>query len=759
MSSGSNRATRGALISVPTPRVSPAVTSSATAFEAIDIELTEPGRPARSDHFVQFYQRDDFLVRSVGRFVIQGIAGGGSALLLATPAHREAIAAHLKAAGLDAAGLATAGRYLALDAAETLGKLLVDEMPDAKLFEQHIGAMVAKLTAGKRPLSAFGEMVALLWAEGRNEAALKLEELWNALSERHVFSLFCAYPMTGFANGVNRRPFLHVCGAHSRVLPAEDFPLSPEITNEQLRAVSVLQQQAASLEAEIAERRKIEERLRRREAELSACVESAMIAMHWVDANGIILWANGAELALRGYSAEEFIGRELRDFHVDGDAQDLLDRLTRGEKIHHYETHLRCKNGTIKTVLIDASAIWDGDRFLHTQCFTRDITGRRQMEEERSHLAAIVESSDDAIVSKSLTGIIRSWNRGAQRIFGYTAAETIGQPVTMLIPADRQDEEPQILARLQRGERVDHFETIRQRKDGKLLDISLTISPVRDAEGRIIGASKIARDITEQKAAQKALELARAELARANLELEERVQQRTASLREAIAQMEEFSYTVSHDLRAPLRGMLVYSQAILEDYGSTLDPQARHCLARIAENATRLDKMVSDLLTFSRVSRAELRMERVPLDKLVREIIQQYPRMRPPKVLISIAPLHDVIGHEPSLTQVISNLLGNAVKFVAEGTTPTIRVWTELQQGGVRLFIQDNGIGVKPEHQPRLFRMFERLHPDLPYEGTGVGLAIVRKAANRMGGDVGLISDGVNGSTFWVQLQAPGGAA
>lgn len=377
-----------------------------------------------------------------------------------------------------------------------------------------------------------------------------------------------------------------------------------------------------------------------------------------------------------------------------------------------------------------------------------------EADEARWHLAAIVESSDDAILSKNLEGVIQSWNRGAQRIFGYTVDEAVGRHVTMLIPRERWDEETLILSRLKRGERIDHFETVRKRKDGTLLDISLTVSPVRDATGRIIGASKIARDITEKKRSERALEIARAELACAKGELEQRVQERTESLREAIAQMEEFSYTVSHDLRAPLRGMQVYSQALLEDYGGSLGPEAQHCLVRIAENASRLDKMVMDVLAFSRISRAELKMERVHLDKLVRDILQNYRSMQPPRTVITVAPLHDVLGHEPSLMQIISNLLLNAVKFVAPGVAPDIRVWSEPHHAGVRLYFQDNGIGIKPAHQDRLFRMFERVHPNLPYEGMGVGLAIVRKAATRMGGDVGVISDGTNGATFWVQLCA-----
>jgi PAS domain S-box-containing protein len=170
-------------------------------------------------------------------------------------------------------------------------------------------------------------------------------------------------------------------------------------------------------------------------------------------------------------------------------------------------------------------------------------------------LAAIVESSDDAIISKDLDGIIQTWNKAAERIFGYTPEEATGKSVTMLIPEGRRDEEPVILSRIRAGERIDHYETVRRRKDGTLLNISLTVSPIKDQDGRVVGASKIARDITSRKRAQAELRAAREELARMNERLEVRVQERTASLTEAMAHLEEFSYTVSHDLQAPARAM------------------------------------------------------------------------------------------------------------------------------------------------------------------------------------------------------------
>lgn len=372
-------------------------------------------------------------------------------------------------------------------------------------------------------------------------------------------------------------------------------------------------------------------------------------------------------------------------------------------------------------------------------------------------LAALVESSDDAIVGKTLDGIITSWNRAAERILGYTADEIIGRSVTVLFPKERLDEETVILSKIRAGQRIEHYETVRRRKDGTLLDVSITVSPIRNAAGQVIGGSKILRDISQRKRQEEELRNAAEEVARARDELERRVEERTAALRQAVAQMEEFSYTVSHDLRAPLRAMSFYCSALQEDFQDRLteSPQAAQYLRRIADNCSRLDRMIHDVLTFSRVARSDAGEETVCLDRLVRDLVEDYAGWQLPNAVVEIGPLHDVRGHEPSICQIVSNLLDNAVKFVPKGIRPHIRVWSEPDGDFIRLWVEDNGIGIDPRYRSRLFGMFERLHPNLPYEGTGVGLAIVRKAAERMGGDVGVESNGESGSRFWVRFRQP----
>lgn len=717
--------------------------------------LNSPSRLSPAGHSVQFYERDEFLIATLAAFVSEGLCAGETVILLITSAHRKALESALIAVGVDLPAQQRIGAYLAIDAAEALARIQSHGAPDRALFERHVATLVQSRRAQGSTVRIFGELVALLCEQGRHQAAIQLEGYWNDLSTRCDFQLVCGYPVRAFAGSEAAEAFHAVCQAHHAVRPAETVRATTAHTGEQLRTIASLQRDSAALKAEIAERRKVEQILRRREEELTSFVETAPVGLHWVGADGTILWANAAELRLLGYPAEEYIGRNIAEFHVDQEVlQDILSRLTCGETLRGREARMRCKDGSIKSVMIDSSVYWEDGRFVHTQCFTRDLTDRNASERSNALLAAIVESSDDAIVSKDLTSIITSWNKGAERIFGYTSDEIVGQSVLRLIPPELQHEEDHILSRLRRGERVEHYETVRVRKNGERIHVSLTVSPVRGRDGRVIGASKVARDITDRVRSERALRAAQEELARVNEELERRVQERTASLRDAVGQMEEFSYTVSHDLRAPLRAMRGYGEALLEEYGPALPAPARHYLERIAENANRLDRMVKDVLKYSRISRAELTIGRISLDRLARQVVNDLPGLQASRAEIRIKSLADVAGHEPSVVQILTNLISNAVKFVAPGVRPSVTLRTEASGTNVRLWVEDNGIGIKPEFHNRLFGMFERLHPDASYDGMGVGLAIVRKAALRMGGSVGVESDGEHGSRFWVELPA-----
>jgi PAS domain S-box-containing protein len=348
-------------------------------------------------------------------------------------------------------------------------------------------------------------------------------------------------------------------------------------------------------------------------------------------------------------------------------------------------------------------------------------------------LAAIVESSEDAIISKTLDGVITSWNAAAQRLFGYTAEEAIGQPVlSLLIPEDRKNEESVILDRIHRGERIEHFETVRKTKDGRFLDISLTISPVRGSGGEIVGASKVARDITEQ--------------IRVKRELADADRRKT-----------EFLALLAHELRNPL-GPIRHAVKILRARTPRPDELewATNIIDRQTEHMTRL---VEDLLDVSRITRGtiELRKERVDIASILKAAVEASSalmgklhhqlRVTPPA-----EPLF-VEGDPTRLTQVVTNLLDNAAKY----TDPGGRIWVSAQREGdeVVLRVKDTGIGIPPELLPAIFDMFTQAAMTLERSqgGLGVGLSLVDRLVRLHGGTVSAASAGSGqGSEFTIRL-------
>jgi PAS domain S-box-containing protein len=689
---------------------------------------------AAREHSVKFYHTDSALAEAVCGFFQRALESGQTTLLIATPSHRLAIEDQLAKRDFDVPRLQSSGNYIALDAADTLGRFMVDGHPDETLFRQTVGDLVQRILSTSGGLYAFGEMVALLWRDNNRLAALELERFWNNLQRDHCFALLCGYPVHGFPAATDAEPFIQVCQCHTNVQPSQTL-LIDQSAGEIARKIASLEQKAACLEAEIAQRKKVEEQLR-------DFLHNATEAIHQVAPDGRILWANRAELELLGYSANEYIGRQIQDFHVDSSTiEDIFARLNRGEILRNYEARLKHKDGSIRFVLINSSRRMEDGEFAYTKCFTRDITDRKNADLCTELLKAIVESSDDAIVSKDLNGMITSWNAGAQRIFGYTPNEVLGKSVTILIPPERLNEEPGILQRIRNGERVDHYETIRRRKDGALLNISLTVSPIKDSAGRVIGASKVARDITER--------------VRAKEKLEQTVAERTAALRDVVAELEGFSYSIAHDMRAPLRAMHGYSRILQDDYSANLPPEGLDFLQRIASNSARLDSLITDVLHYSRVTRGDLPLARVDVEDLLHDVLDSYPQLRAAGATILVqSPIPAVTANGAALTQVFSNLLTNAIKFIAPGITPKIRVYARPSDPDVRICVVDNGIGISEAGQKRIFRLFERLNPSPEFEGSGIGLTIVRKAVERMGGRVGVESQLGSGSCFWIELPA-----
>ena len=496
---------------------------------------------------------------------------------------------------------------------------------------------------------------------------------------------------------------------------------------------------------DIGERKAIE----RRAAHMAAVIQSSDDAIVSKDLEGIVQSWNPAAEQLFGFTAAEMVGQSIRKIIPENrwhEEDDVLRRVRGGERVEHFETVRQRKDGTLVPISLTVSPIRDGNgQIVGASKIARDVSTVAILERERNRLGAIVDSSDDAIVSKDLNGIIQTWNRAAERMFGYSAEEAVGQPITMVIPEDRLHEEDEVLGRIRRGQRVDHFETIRRRKDGTLIPISLTVSPIYDHTGQIIGASKTARDMSALRAYATTLE--------------QTVRERTASLELANSQLESFAYSVSHDLRAPLRGMHGIADALLEDCGDVLDARARDYAQRIVMEARTLDQLIQDLLAYSRLTRIEVALEPVDVGEVVEAALHNLDEDITTKhATIAVdTGLPRLRANRAVLVQVLTNLISNAVKF--GGSEPTVRVRAQDVDGTARIWVEDSGIGIAPKHHERIFRAFERLHGVEAYPGTGIGLAIVHKAIERLGGRIGVESREGEGSRFWFELPTAAEAA
>ena len=295
----------------------------------------------------------------------------------------------------------------------------------------------------------------------------------------------------------------------------------------------------------------------------------------------------------------------------------------------------------------------------------------------------------------------------------------------------------------QHGDLVLEYRMVRADRRTIWVRDTMTVRELRGSS-RLYG---VAIDITDRKIAEQELQDARHEL-------ERKVIERTAELRGTVADLEAFSYSLSHDLRAPLRAMQGYSQLLMKLFASRLNADGRDYLNRIMTSAERLDHLIQDVLSFSKLARAPLELKPIDLESLLNGIIQDNPTLRPPHAEIEIQkPLLAVLGNEASVTQCMTNLLSNAVKFRHPNKPPRVFVSTRSRGTHVQLWVEDNGIGIAPEDQARIFGIFQRVNSPRQYEGTGIGLAIVKKAAERMGGSIGVESVPGEGSKFWLQLQ------
>lgn len=491
-------------------------------------------------------------------------------------------------------------------------------------------------------------------------------------------------------------------------------------------------------------------------------IQALPAAVYTCDALGRITLYNQAAVGLWGREPE--VGKDLwygsgKIYRPDGaplplDECPMAVTLREGRASSGEEIIIERPDGTRRHVLPHPQPIRNAKgAVVGAVNILVDITDRKRDERAMAHLAAIVTSSGDAVISKDLRGSVTSWNGGAEELFGYRAEDMIGRPVSLLIPPDRQDEEPAILERITRGDPIKSYETIRRRKDGTDVTVSLTVSPLIDAHGRVIGASKIARNITEQKRAEEALRQRDEALTAANKALKTQA----AALAESNKELEGFSYSVSHDLRAPLRTINAFSQIVEEDHGPQLNTEARRCLTIIRTAATQAGDLIDDLLEFSRLGRQALEIRSVKMGALAREVADELTILeKGRRIELTIMDLPPCHGDRRLLKLVWTNLLANAFKYSRPRDEAKIEVGCMPDDESTETatyYVKDNGVGFDMKYGHKLFNVFQRLHRQDDFEGTGVGLAIVQRIVQRHGGRVWAEGKVDCGATFFFSLR------
>ena len=461
--------------------------------------------------------------------------------------------------------------------------------------------------------------------------------------------------------------------------------------------------------------------------------------------DGRILAINETLATALGYTTAEileagFQGVLTPDEWQAGDLRALAELRSTGHAALREKQCFR-KDGSRMWIMI-GSACAENDRETIVS-FAVDVTARkhaettRRVDEDAARLAAIVESSDDAIIGETLAGVVTTWNRGASKLFGYAADEVLGRPITLLIPAGREHEEQDLLDSLLCGEAA-HLDTVRRHKDGREIEISVTISPIYDARGNVVGASKFARDITERRRFERDLIRAKEDADAASRELE------------------TFSYSVAHDLRAPLRGITSFARILLTDHAGSLDADGKDCLDEVLSSATKMASLIDALLALSRVTRTELRRERTDLAELARAAVTELAAGQPERTVEMIIPDHLEVSLDRRLARVlVENLIGNAWKFTSRTVGARIEIGVADRDGVPVYFVRDNGAGFDMAHSKNLFGPFQRLHTVGEFPGTGVGLSTVQRIVLRHGGRIWAEAS-VNGGAMFSFTLPPG---
>lgn len=606
------------------------------------------------------------------------------------------------------------------------------------------------------------------------------------------------------------------------------------------------------------------------ERRFRSMVEKNIDMMTLATSDGNLFYSSPSVTNLLGYSEEELSSTLVFELIHPDDVPGCIEQMQQiidapGKSVYHQQRLLHkdgrwiWAEGTVTNLLNDPSIRALVSNF-------RDITERKKFEEKQALFASIVNSSDDAIFSRTIDGIITSWNHGAEKTFGYSSNEIIGKHNSILIPPHLQNEENEIMEKIHKGEDVDHYETQRIKKDGKVIYVLFTISPIKDSLGNIIGVSKISRDITERKKTEDLLiksekqyrhlfennpmpmwvinlttfdfldvnqaaishygysreeflsmtavdirpeeekeryknadhsekihpanynrgiwkhkkkdgtiiyveiiahEIifegkttrlvlsndvtkrikAEEEIQKLNAELEDRVMQRTEEL-------EAFSYSVSHDLRTPLRAISGFAKMLQEDYNKVFDKEGNRLLGVIQDNANKMGVLIDDLLAFSRLGKKEVNGSFINMTQLAENIFSEVNKTISNKAKVKINSLYPVMADYSLMNQVMTNLILNAIKYSSGTEKPFIEIKSEKKEGELIYSVSDNGAGFDMRYAHKLFGVFQRLHSSEEFEGTGVGLAIIKRIINKHNGRVWAEGETGKGATFYFSLPA-----
>jgi PAS domain S-box-containing protein len=442
------------------------------------------------------------------------------------------------------------------------------------------------------------------------------------------------------------------------------------------------------------------------------------------------------ELEGGGAPENERPWREIRKGGVPISPDQLLmhTACASGQEVHGEAIEVEGIDGATRQLYGDAVPLFDSNNNVRGSIGVLvDITKLKEAHDKIAGLAAIVDSSTDAIIGKTLEGIIVSWNPGAEALYGYSDNEAIGRSISFLLAPDHPDDILIILEKIRHGETIASYDTVRMRKDGSLVDVALTVSPVRDSTGKIIGASTVARDISERK------------------KYEERIKQYSEELERSNRELNDFASIVSHDLRAPLRAVSGFTVLLQKRYKQKLDAEADRYLSHIVEGTERMNHLIADLIEYSRVARREITVAPLNVNTVIEKTLDNLTfEIQESDAVITVDPLPTVSGNSTQLIQLFQNLIGNAIKYC--NVTPNIHISAERKKREWLFRVRDNGIGIDPQQFDRIFQIFQRLHAIDEYSGTGIGLAVCKKIVENLGGHIWVESKPSEGSTFFFTL-------